>query len=156
MTASADRRRRFTIVGAILAFVGVVAVIGVLIVAVVTLRTSQEGRAPETDEREIVSFPETPNAVIGVVDDLDRLSSLAVLTLDPSGVGGSIVLVPVNVDQTNGFGPSRLPVSRQPYTPGDVDQAAELIGELEPPHADDRAGFGRWARRVGRPVGTVR
>ena len=132
MTASTDRRRRFTIVGAILALVGVVAVIVVSVVAVVTLRTSQEGRAPETDEREIVSFPETPNAVIGVVDGLDRLSSLAVLTLDPSGVGGSIVLVPVNVDQSNGFGPLRLPVSRQPYTPGDVDQAAELIGELEP------------------------
>jgi hypothetical protein len=132
VTASAERRRRFTIVGAILALVGVIAVISVSVVAVATLRTSQEGRAPDTEQREIVSFPETPNAVIGVVDDLDRLSSLAVMTLDPSGVGGSIVVVPVNVDQTNGFGSLRLPVSRQPYTPGDVDQAAELIAELEP------------------------
>ncbi len=132
MTANAERRRRFTIVGAILAVIGVIAVISVSVVAVATLRTSQEGRAPETEQRDVVSFPETPNAVIGVVDDLDRLSSLAILTLDPSGVGGSIVVVPVNVDQTNGFGPLRLPVSRQPYTPGDVDQAAELITELEP------------------------
>jgi hypothetical protein len=133
VTANADRRRRFTVVGAILALVGVIAVTSVSVVAVATLRTSQEGRAPETEAREVVSFPETPNAVIGVVDDLDRLSSLAVLTLDPSGVGGSIVLVPVNVDQTNGFGPVRLPVSRQPYTPGDLDQAAELVAELESP-----------------------
>jgi hypothetical protein len=132
VTANADRRRRFTIVGAILGLIGVVAVIGVSAVAVATLRTSQEGRAPQTEQREVVSFPETPNAVIGLVDDLDRLSSLAVLTLDPSGIGGSIVVVPVNVDQTNGFGPERRPVSRQPYTPDDVDQEAELISELEP------------------------
>lgn len=132
MTASADRRRRLSLVGATLGFVGLVAVICVSSVAVATLRTSQEGRAPATDERELVSFPETPNALIGVVDDLERLSSLAVLTLDPSGTGGSIVSIPVNVDQMNGIGPLRLPVSRQPYTPGDVDQAAELISELEP------------------------
>lgn len=132
MTANAERRHRFTIVGAILALVGVVAVVGVSVVAVATLRTSQEGQAPDTEEREVVSFPETPNAVIGVVDDLDRLSSLAVLTLDPSGIGGNIALVPVNVDQTNGFGPVRLPVSRQPYAPGNAEQAAELVTELEP------------------------
>jgi len=132
VTADAGRRRRATVVGAILGLVGVVAVFAVSAVAATTLRNSQEGRAPEADTREVVSFPATPNAVIGVVDDLDRLSSLAVLTLDPSGVGGSIVVVPVNVDQSNGFGPERLPVSRQPYTPGDDEQAAELIAELEP------------------------
>ncbi|MGA9275539.1 hypothetical protein [Ilumatobacter sp.] len=132
MTASADRRRRFTIVGAGLAAVGVVALIVISVVAVTTLRGSREGRAPEVETREVVMFPNTPNAVIGVVDDLDRLTSIAVLTLEPSGVGGSIVVVPVNVDQTNGFGPERLPVSRQPYTPGDPDQAAELVSELEP------------------------
>jgi hypothetical protein len=132
VTANAQRRRRSTVVGAILGLVGVIAIIGVSAVAVATLRTSQEGRAPETEQREVVSFPETPNAVVGIVDDFDRLTSLAVLTLDPSGVGGSIVVVPVNVDQTNGFGPIRLPVSRQPYVPGDVDQQAELVSELEP------------------------
>lgn len=132
MTANAERRRRVTVLGSILGFLGLAAVIAVSVVAVSTLRTSQEGRAPVTEVREVVSFPETPNAVIGVVDDRDRLSSLAVLTLDPSGVGGSIVVVPVNVDQTNGFGPVRLPVSRQPYTPGDDIQAAELVAELEP------------------------
>jgi len=132
MTANAERRRRFTLVGALLGLLGLVAVIAVSVVAVSTLRTSQEGRAPVTEVREVVSFPETPNTVIGIVDDLDRLSSLAVLTLDPSGVGGSIVVVPVNVDQTNGFGQVRLPVSRQPYAPADEAQAAELVAELEP------------------------
>ena len=118
MTASADRRRRSTIVGAVAGLVAIIAVVAVSIVSYRTLRTSEEGRSPEVDVRDSVSFPSTPNAVLGVVDDLDRLTSIVVLTLDPSGVGGSIVTIPVNADQTNGFGPTRLPISRQPYTPG--------------------------------------
>lgn len=132
MTASVDRRRRFTAVGAILGALGIVTLIVVSAIAVTTLRTSQEGKAPPVDQREVVVFPETPNGVIGVVDDFDRLTSIAVLTLDPSGTGGSVVVVPVNVDQSNGFGEMRLPVSRQPYAPGNDEQAAELISELEP------------------------
>jgi hypothetical protein len=132
MTANAERRRRFTIIGAIFGLIGLVAVIGVSIVAVSTLRTSQEGRPANAEEREVASFPETPNAAIGIVDDMDRLSSLAILTLDPSGVGGSIVVVPVNVDETIGFGPVRLPLSRQPFVPGDADGEADLVAALEP------------------------
>ena len=132
MTASADRRRRITTFGFIAGAVGVVAVIAVSVLAVVTLRSSEEGQAPVLDDRGSMSFPTTPNAVLGVVDDFDRLTSLAVATLGPSGIGGSIVVVPVNADQTNGFGPNRLPISRQPYTPGDEDQEAQLVSELEP------------------------
>lgn len=132
MTASAERRRRTTILGAAAGLVAVIAVAVVAVVAYSTLRSSEEGRAPEVDVREFVSFPPTPNAVVGVVDDLDRLTSIAVLTLDPSGVGGSIVTIPVNADQTNGFGSSRLPVSRQPYEPGNEEQEAQLLAELEP------------------------
>lgn len=132
MTASAARRRRTTIVGALVGLATVVAAVAVGIVSYSTLRNSEEGRAPEVDVRDSVAFPSTPNAVLAVVDDLDRLTSVAVLTLDPSGVGGSIVTVPVNVDRTNGFASERLPISRQPYTPGDEAQEAELLSELEP------------------------
>ena len=62
MTANAERRRRVTIVGAILALVGSFAVIVVSVVAVATLRTSQEGQAPEAEERDVVSFPDTQRA----------------------------------------------------------------------------------------------
>ncbi len=132
MTASADRRRRSTILGAVAGLIAVVAIVATSIVAYATLRTSEEGRAPDVEARATISFPSTPNAVIGVVDDLDRLTSIAVLTLDPSGVGGSVVTIPVNADQTNGFGSERLPISRQPYEPGDAEQEAELVSELEP------------------------
>jgi hypothetical protein len=101
-------------------------------IAVSTLRSSQEGSAPPRVEREVVRFPDTPNAVIGVVDDADRLTSLAVLTLDPSGVGGSVVVVPVNVDESNGFGPVREPLSRQPFAAGDPAEANRLASALEP------------------------
>jgi hypothetical protein len=132
MTASAATRRRATQIGAGFAF-GVVLLAAIVVtVAVVTLRTSQEGRAPERDERALVSFPSTPNAVVGIVDDVDRLTSLAVFTLDPSGVGGSIVVVPVNFDTTNGFGPQRQPLSRQPFSPADDAHAEQLIAGLEP------------------------
>ncbi len=132
MTASADRRRRSTTLGGIAGLVAVVSVVVVSIVSYSTLRTSEEGRAPEVDRRESVSFPSTPNAVVGVVDDLDRLTSIAVFALDPSGAGGSIVTVPVNADQTNGFGSERLPISRQPYSPGNEEHELRLLSELEP------------------------
>lgn len=132
MTASPERRRRTTIVGALAGLATVVAVVVVAVVAYSALRNSEEGRAPEVEVVDSVSFPSTPNAVIGVVDDLDRLTSIAVLTLDPSGVGGSIVTIPINSDRTNGFASERLPISRQPYTPGDEAQEAQLISELEP------------------------
>ena len=132
MTASAKRRSELTRFGALLALLGAVALIAVSAVAVTTLRNSNEGRAPETDDRQVIAYPSTPNAVIGVVDDFDRLTSLAVLTLSPEGAGGSIVSVPVNADSTNGFGPERLPISRQPFSPGDADHEAQLVSELEP------------------------
>jgi hypothetical protein len=132
VTADADRRRRFTIVGALFGLLGFFALGVVSLVAISTLRSSQEGKSPVTDERQVVSFPDTPNAVIGVVDDVDRLTSLAVLTLDPAGLGGSIAIVPVNVDQTNGSGDTRAPVSSRPYTPGDQDDATRLVSKLEP------------------------
>lgn len=132
MTASAAKRQRLTSVGAVAVVVATMVALGVAVVAVVTLRSSREGRAPDADNRVLVSFPATPNAVIGVVDDLDRLTSLAVLTLHPSGVGGSILVVPVNVDTTNGFGPERQPISRQPFAPDDEVQADELRSQLEP------------------------
>jgi hypothetical protein len=132
MTASAAARKRATQIGGGLALGVAILATVVLATAVVTLRTSQEGRAPEVDGRLVVSFPVTPNAVVGIVDDLDRLTSLAVLTLHPSGVGGSIVVVPVNVDTTNGFGPERQPLSRQPFPPDDEVQADQLSAGLEP------------------------
>ncbi len=132
MTASADRRRRSTLVGGVVGLVAAIAVVAVGVVSFTTLSSSQEGTAPEVDVRDSVVFPSTPNAVVGVVDDLDRLTSIAVLTLDPSGAGGSIVAVPVNADQTNSFGPERRPISRQPYTPGDVAQQEQLLSEIEP------------------------
>ncbi|MFK8024322.1 MAG: hypothetical protein AB8G26_10220 [Ilumatobacter sp.] len=132
MTADPFARRRATRAGAVLAGLGAIVLIVVAVVAVSTLRNSREGVAPEIDERTVVEFPDTPNAAVAVVDDLDRLTALAIAVLDPSGTGGSLVTVPVNVDRTSGFGGVREPVSRRPFRPGNDDDALALIAELEP------------------------
>jgi hypothetical protein len=132
MTADPAARERVTIVGALLAAAGALLLVVVGVVAVSTLRNSSEGVAPDVDERTVLAFPDTPNMAVGVVDDLDRLTSLALMTLDPSGAGGSIVTIPVNVDRSNGVGAERQPISRQPFTPGDESHAEVLVSELEP------------------------
>ena len=132
MTASPARRRQATRIGAVLLGASLVAVVAVSVLAVATLRASREGRAPATDSRPVAVYPETPNAALAVVDDLDRLTSLVVATLDPSGVGGSLVVVPVNVDAADGVGVERRPLSQRPFAPGDEAQLAELLAQLEP------------------------
>ncbi len=79
-------------------------------IGVVTLSNSQEGEAVGVDARPRVQFPATPNAVLAVTDESDRLASVVVMTLLPEGQGGSIVTVPVNADATAGFGEQRRPL----------------------------------------------
>lgn len=131
MTASPARRRRRTQIAAVVT--GCLLVVSVVLVAVaaVTLRTSEEGEAVERDTRPVVTFPSTPNAAIAVVDEESRLSSLVVATLDPSGAGGSVAIVPTNVDTSSGFGSERLPLSRRPYEPGSEVDVEALMTELE-------------------------
>ena len=44
----------------------------------------------------------TPTALLGVVDDDGRLTSVVVLVLAPNGVGGSIVVLPASADARSG------------------------------------------------------
>ncbi|WP_420453272.1 hypothetical protein [Ilumatobacter sp.] len=132
MTADPRRRRQATVVGAVVVSASLVAVVAVAALAVTTLRSSREGRAPDVDDRTVALYPDTPNAAIGIVDDLDRLTSLVVATLDPSGRGGSLVVVPVNADASNGVGVERRPISSRPFAAGDPEQAAQIARDLEP------------------------
>lgn len=110
MTAIPERRRRRTIAGAIAATALLCAAAVMFVVGVVTLSNSQEGQAVGVDTRPREVFPATPNALLAVTDDEGRLGSVVVLTLLPSGVGGSIVTVPPNADTTAGFGVQRRPL----------------------------------------------
>ena len=110
MTAIPERRRRRTIAGAVAASALVCAAAVMFVVGVVTLSNSQEGQAVGVDTRPREVFPATPNALLAVTDDVGRLGSVVVLTLLPTGVGGSIVTVPPNADATAGFGVQRRPL----------------------------------------------
>jgi hypothetical protein len=59
---------------------------------------STGGRDARADNLPIESFPSTPSAMYLTTDEAGVLSSVAVMVLAPSGVGGSIISVPVNAD----------------------------------------------------------
>jgi hypothetical protein len=105
----------------------VVAAAVMFVVGVVTLSNSQEGEAVGIDTRPREVFPATPNALLAVTDDDGQLGSVAVLTLLPEGVGGSIVTVPPNADSTAGFGVQRRPLDElfDPDRPDDLVLAVE-------------------------------
>jgi hypothetical protein len=90
--------------------VTVAAVVGIAIVGGLTLYHSTEG-ADASDDRPERSFPDTPTGLIAAVDDDGELASLAVVVVQPSGAGGSIVTVPVSADASSGDGRERLPVA---------------------------------------------
>ena len=127
MTAIPQRRRRRTVAAAVAASALVVAAAVMFVVGVVTLSNSQEGEAVGIDTRPREVFPSTPNALLAVTDEDGQLGSVAVLTLLPGGVGGSIVTLPPNADSTAGFGVQRRPLDElfDPERPDDLVLAVE-------------------------------
>src|SRR5215212_5140469 len=59
---------------------------------------STGGKDALADNLDITEFPSTPTAVLLATDDAGVLASVTAFALDPSGVGGSIVSVPVSAD----------------------------------------------------------
>ncbi len=127
MTARPDQRRRRTLIGAVVAAVLVVSAAGLTAVGANAVINSTEGEAVEGDDRPVAALPSTDNAALAVVDDDNRLTSLIVATLLPSGQGGSIVTIPVTADAGNGFGEVRQPLDREldPADPGGFFEQVE-------------------------------
>lgn len=110
MTAIARRRRKRNLIGLGLATVLLATAIVLVAVAAGTLRNSQAGEAVGIDERPVAVLPATPNALVAVVGDDGELTSLVVMTLLPSGRGGTIVTVPVNADVNAGIDTEFVPL----------------------------------------------
>jgi hypothetical protein len=110
VTAVPGRRRRSTIVASVAAGAAVVAAVGLATLGGVTLYHSTEGANAASGVPELV-FPSTPTGAIAAVDESGALASLAIVVVQPSGAGGSIVTVPVSADSSNGKGPERLPIA---------------------------------------------
>jgi hypothetical protein len=111
VTAIAAKRKRTTLVGFFATLVLVLAAASMFVIGVVTLSNSEEGEAVGVDVRPKVALPATPNAMLAVTDAEGALTSVVVMTLLPTAVGGSIVVVPANADATASFGAQRRPLT---------------------------------------------
>lgn len=153
MTAIPERRRRRTVAAALTAGGLLLAAAAMFVVGVVTLANSEEGEAVGVDDRPRQVFPATPNALLAVTDDDANLASVAVLTLLPEGVGGSIVTMPVNADSTAGFGLQRRPLNAlfDPEQPDEFVMAVEdmLSITIERSAVVDPAGLAGILEPVG-------
>lgn len=127
MTARPDQRRRRTLIGAVVAAVLVASAAGLTAVGANAVINSTEGEVVAADSRSVVSLPPTDNAALAVVDDDNRLTSLIVATLLPSGQGGSIVTIPVTADASAWFGEVRRPLDGElnPADPSGFFQQVE-------------------------------
>jgi hypothetical protein len=110
VTARPDQRRRRTLIGAVVAVVLAASAAGLTAVGANAVINSTDGEVVAADSRTVFSLPSTDNAALAVVDDDNRLTSLIVATLLPSGQGGSIVTIPVSADASIGFGEIRIPL----------------------------------------------
>ena len=110
MTALPGRRRRSTLVAAGAAVAVSAAAVGLGALGAVTLYNSTEGADASSGRPELV-FPATPTGLLAVVDEGGHLASMAVLVVQPSGTGGSVIPVPVSADASGGKGEERLPIA---------------------------------------------
>jgi hypothetical protein len=104
MTAVKRRRTRSTVLAAVAAFAGFLAVLVLGVTGVQSLRESTAGQqaAGQADAVPAQRLPFTSTALVGVVDEELRLTSVAVWVLDPSGVGGSIAGLAAPADSASG------------------------------------------------------
>jgi hypothetical protein len=127
MTTSVHARRRRTMIGAALAAVGLLLTGAVTMVGAATLADSRAGRDVTSGGAAQLSLPATPTALLAVVDDGGVLTSVVAMVLDPSGVGGSIVVVPPTSDSSFARSGEVFPIAETLAFSG----AAEFLSEME-------------------------
>ncbi|MEO6572016.1 MAG: hypothetical protein ABIO83_10785, partial [Ilumatobacteraceae bacterium] len=105
MTAVAARRRRNTIVALIAAVVSLVGALVLGFAGARTLADSTVGRTADgvTTGSQSQRLPLTSTALIGIVDEDGRLTSVVVGVLEPDGTGGVIVALTASADASAGF-----------------------------------------------------
>lgn len=111
MTAIATRRRRNTWVALGLSCIVLLAAGGLAYAGVDTLRDSKAGRRVGTDSlAQTQTLPYTPTALIATADETGRVTSAAVMVIEPDGTGGSIVAVSASADMAAGAAEELRPV----------------------------------------------
>ena len=103
MSAIRSRRRRGTWMALGAAALALIAAIALSIVGVATLADSKAGRlASQGTDLPLQRLPYTPTALVGTIDEDGRLTTVAVLAIEPDGTGGSIVEIAASADANSG------------------------------------------------------
>lgn len=124
MTAIASRRRRRTTIALVS---GLVVAVLVPVFGYVGANAILDSKGSATAIEESIPLPSTPTALFATVDENDRLTSVTAFVLAETGVGGSIVPLPVNADATGGSGEERTSFQSVYETGG----MAELVSAVE-------------------------
>jgi len=129
VTAIRGRRRNATIAAFVAGVVGIGAVGGLGYAGVDNLANSRAGRLVTTvaPDQPMQHLPDTATALVATSDEDGWLTSVAVLALDPSGVGGSIVSLSPSGDSASGNTSALAPLNAV-YV---VDGPDELLGAIE-------------------------
>jgi len=103
MSAIRSRRKCATWMALGAAGLALIAAIALSVVGVATLADSKSGRlANQGTDLPLQRLPYTPTALVGTIDEDGRLTTVAVLAIEPDGTGGSIVEIAASADANSG------------------------------------------------------
>jgi hypothetical protein len=134
VTALGRRRTRNTRIGLVAAVLGFVAASVLGVSGVRSLADSKAGRQAEGQATSLPAqrLPFTATALVGVVDEDGRLTTVAAWVLEPTGVGGSIVGLAASADSASGTFDTLAPLAAvfQVSGPDEFLAAAERLTGL--------------------------
>jgi hypothetical protein len=103
MSAIRTRRKRGTWLALGATALALIAAVVLSIVGISTLADSKAGQLASSGvDLPVQRLPYTPTALVGTLDEDGRLTTVAVLTIEPDGTGGSIVEIAASADANSG------------------------------------------------------
>jgi hypothetical protein len=103
MSAIRTRRKRGTWLALGATALALIAAVALSIVGISTLADSRAGQLASSGvDLPVQRLPYTPTALVGTLDEDGRLTTVAVLTTEPDGTGGSIVEIAASADANSG------------------------------------------------------
>ena len=103
MSAIRTRRTRGTWLALGATALALIAAVALSIVGISTLADSKAGQLASSGiDLPVQRLPYTPPALVGTLDEDGRLTTVAVLTIEPDGTGGSIVEIAASADANSG------------------------------------------------------
>ena len=151
MSAIPGRRRRRAVTAVVLGLLGIVALPAGLLAGGNALLNETGGDS--VDDVPTVRIPVTPTALVAVTDARNSVAALAMVALDPTGKGGSIVSIPVGA---NAEIPKNGTIHRiaDTYSTGGIDGLATDVEGLlnvsfDTAVAVDATGLGALLSGVG-------